>query len=363
MERTEENGGGDDDESVETLLEEPPADAQSVEFVVQAGSWNIHGLADYKQASLLTTVFGANIDVLALCETHLVNSEQLVRWERQVQASERYVWFGRPAVRLSPGEHGRGSGGVGILVRKDWAQHATLLPECEHDRLLFIRLTLPGASFSIFFGVAYLVPLGTARFHENASVLEELDDRAERYQSQGMVCIMGDFNVHIAEYPSTLLNSHFDPNMRSSEPACLDASAGVPLPRRSVDPSGADCPGGVSAAGAAFVDRMDIAGLVVLNGLRDAGEGHMAVATCGLTSVIDFILVDSAHWQLMDSVAVQPAARAEVSSDHQLVTSAIRFHCRDPLANAAAASPLPPNAAALLISNTRYRTDPRGADH
>ena len=363
MERTEENGGGDDDESVETLLEEPPADAQSVEFVVQAGSWNIHGLADYKQASLLTTVFGANIDVLALCETHLVNSEQLVRWERQVQASERYVWFGRPAVRLSPGEHGRGSGGVGILLRKDWVQHATLLPECEHDRLLFVRLTLPGAPFSIFFGVAYLVPPGTARFHENASVLEELEERAERYQSQGMVCIMGDFNVHIAEYPSTLLNSHFDPNMRSSEPACLDASAGVPLPRRSVDPSGADCPGGVSAAGAAFVDRMDIAGLVVLNGLRDAGEGHMAVATCGLTSVIDFILVDSAHWQLMDSVAVQPAARAEVSSDHQLVTSAIRFHCRDPLANAAAALPLPPNAAALLISNTRYRTDPRGADH
>lgn len=357
------SGDGSADEEMQELEELPSTPAHTAELVIQAACWNIHGLADYKQADLLALISGAGIDVLAVCETHLVNPEQLVRWERQVQASARYVWFGRPAVRLSPGEHGRGSGGAGILIRSEWAQHTLLLPECEHDRLLFVRLTLPGAPFSIFIGVAYLVPLGSLRAAENSSVLDELEERAERYQSQGnMVLVMGDFNVHIAERASALSlgDLNFSPDLYSSDLVRRNRGSGVALARQSVDASGTDCPGRVSAAGAAFVDRMDAAGLVILNGLCDAGDGMPALATYGLSSVIDFILVDSAHWHLMDSVSILPDARAEVSSDHQLVTTAVRFSGQlAPIS----AEPLNPIGAASMIRSVRYNTESRGDLH
>ena len=81
----------------------------------------------------------------------------------------------------------------------------------------------------------------------------------------------------------------------------------------------------VPARGAAFIDRMDAAGLVVLNGLCAVGDGRKAEATYGVRSVIDFILVDTDHWPLMESVQVVPGARGVVSSDHELITSSVCY--------------------------------------
>ena len=141
-----------------------------------------------------------------------------------------------------------------------------------------------------------------------------------------MLCIMGDFNVQIAECPSALVNSNIEPDVMRSGPVDDGNSAVTLLHRSSVDPSGADEPRGMSAAGAAFVDRMDLADLIVLNGPRDVGDGSTALATRGLNSVIDFILVDSAHLHLMGSVQGRHDAQAEVHSDHQLVAAAITLH-------------------------------------
>jgi hypothetical protein len=41
------------------------------------GCWNIYGLASYKQELLLHYSAQAPLDVLAGCETHLINPEQL----------------------------------------------------------------------------------------------------------------------------------------------------------------------------------------------------------------------------------------------------------------------------------------------
>lgn len=359
--RSEESGA---EEEAKASGESPGAVMHRVHtrgFAVQAACWNIQGLADYKQESFLQTIRRERIDVLAVSETHLVHSEQQAQWQRQLLASAHFVWFGRPAVRLpGQGEHGRGSGGVGILLRKDWAQHATLMPECENDRLLFVRLLLPSAPFPIFFGVVYLAPAGCTRAAENADVLDELEDRAEQYQSQGMLCVMGDFNVHIADCPSALINPNIEPDVMRSEPVDAGESGVTLLHRSSVDTSGADEPRGVSAAGAAFVDRMDLAGLIVLNGLRDVGDGSIALATRGLGSVIDYIVVDSAHLHLMGSVQIRHDAKAEVNSDHQLVAATITFRCSNPPDNVVASSTLLPDSIALHLSTTRYRTDAQG---
>jgi hypothetical protein len=105
------------------------------ESTVSVGYWNIHGLASYKQKLLLYYSMQARLDVLALCETHLTNQEQLVQWEQAVAVPDSlYCWFGRPAVRAGSQDRGRGSGGVGLLIRRDWFDFCTELPACEHDQ-------------------------------------------------------------------------------------------------------------------------------------------------------------------------------------------------------------------------------------
>ena len=115
--------------------------------------------------------------------------------------------------------------------------YITPLPACEYDRLHFVRLDLPAAPFPMFFGVAYLVPLGTRRHAENAGLLSELEERVEQYRGLGLVSVMGDFNIHIAEYPSTVLGQRvFDPGRDSGPAVDVDAGDSV-LPRWSVDTS------------------------------------------------------------------------------------------------------------------------------
>jgi len=140
------------------------------------------------------------LDVLALCETHLTNQEQLVMWRRTVDdpATSRYSWHGRPAVKLSAATRGRGSGGVGLLVRRDWSEHCTVMPDCEHPHLLFVRLNLPGAPFRLFIGVVYAPPGNSGSSSALwRSLLSELSSRVAEYQALGMVLVLGDLNARI----------------------------------------------------------------------------------------------------------------------------------------------------------------------
>ena len=321
--------------------------------------WNVNGLADYKQQELLRAAASAGIDVLVLVETHLVDKESLADWEKEVERHGGYNWSGRPAVRRhgDEGGRGRGSGGIGILVRRRWSAYTAVLPPCDSDCIHFVRLQLPDAPFVMSFGALYLAPPGSSRFASSGAVLDELENRVEELQAQGPVCVMGDCNEHIAECPSTLRRGEmqFGRVMTESAPVQNGDASGRLLRRTSVDTRGAGKPGGVSAAGRAFVERMDAAGLVVLNGLVDVGVGAQATATRGESSVIDFIMVDTAHWTLLDSVAVDVDLSAEVASDHNLVRSVIRYVSsgHNEAAPRGSSAQLP-SKVALAVSRVRY---------
>jgi hypothetical protein len=165
---------------------------------------------------------------------------------------------------------------------------------------------------------------------------------------------MGDFNVHIGSYPSTILNTETSFTLSQSGPADADDCAGLELARRSIDTNSADTD---------FVDQMDIAGMVILNGLRDVGDGPEAETTHAESSVIDYIMVDAEHWQMMDSVTVMEDAAWEVTSDHQLITSVIRYEpLKDPDSAAASLVPIT-DTVSHLISDTRYSVQTRGNTH
>jgi hypothetical protein len=374
------------------------------------GCWNLNGLSDYKQSDLLSAARAALLDVLVLCETHLTHEEELADWEKEVAEHGCYRWVGRPARRISgaaAAQGGRGSGGVGVLVRADWEPLLTVLPPCDSDCLVFVRLdfpnrggprpageavtvgvrlataaaaSAPGPSsaraaepagsppLSVCFGAAYVAPPGSSRFGAmNSALLDELHDRAELYRSEGrMVCVMGDFNAHIAEYPSTLppewSDSQICPDaedgpIRRDDPLCMLRA----LRRHSVDPRGADSAAGATPAGVELVERMDAAGLVILNGLVDvkAGAPSRAAATRGDDSVIDFIMADSDHWDWLEAVFVDPATSSEVPSDHHLVRSAIRLPFL-PLGDPRARAPILPDKVTFAVCQKRFQVSTKG---
>ncbi|MDR3741936.1 MAG: reverse transcriptase family protein [Terracidiphilus sp.] len=112
-----------------------------------------------------------------------------------------------------------------------------------------------------------------------------------------------------------------------------------------------------SADGATFIERMDAVGLIVLNGLVDAGSGLPAAATRGSDSVIDFIMVSVEHWTRMSSVTVDMTAAAEVASDHLLIHSTLELPLQPqpalPGSTGGAAATLP-NKVAAFVSRTRF---------
>lgn len=334
--------------------------------LLRLGSWNVHTLSDYKQSSLLELACGLELDLLALCETHLVNSEQMVQWAQAVAAEGQYTWFGRAAVRLNQAadERGRGSGGVGILVKKEWASFVVPMPDCVHDCLHFVRLTLPKCPFVLFFGVAYAVPIGSARYGDVPALLTELEERVTQYQLLGAVVVAGDFNIHIACHPSTVISAGGDEYEYESGPVGPLGVVDTVLERVSVDTLSTSRNGEAGAVGARFMERMDGCGMVVLNGLRGVGDGRPAEATFGVQSVIDLFLIDGGHWRhAAHSVHIVPAARAEVDSDHQLVCSSLWYEpaaARSVRAEDERPAAMEVDLTALLISSTRYRTNDRG---
>jgi exonuclease III len=370
------NRNGDDIGDSEGLAIGQPADNGSEDYgvklesenegekvVIGIGSWNVNGLGEYKQRGLLEYIASKELAVCAVCETHMWNSEQEVQWEKQLAELDSYVWYGRL------GRHesgiGRGSGGVGMLVKKEWQSHVTVMQECEHDCLMFIRVAVPGAPFVMFFGVAYMVPIGSKRYGENQQLLDELEERVSSYQPQGLVCVMGDFNVHIGHYPSTILTDvgQMQEDMEYESDMKLSDASGVTLDRRSTDTVGIDGFDDVQQSGVDFVERMDSIEMIVTNGLWVIGDGTAAAATMvNSNSVIDYILIDAAHIACMHSVKVDEYDVVNVHSDHHMVVAALEYSEDERRSGDSQSVPSSQSVSqtSLVISTQRFNTRAQG---
>jgi hypothetical protein len=282
--------------------------------------WNVGGLNEDKQADLLSLCGSLQLDIMALTETHLVTAEQQVHWQNMLDGGF-FAWYGRAAVRREgASERIRGSGGVGVLVHQSWTAHCRTMPACGHPFLHFVRLQRTDMLRPVFVGVVYRPTVIGVLADCNEDLMTELMERTAQYEAEGAVILLGDFNIHINELPSSvesdmslLALQHCGP---VDEPAQM---SNCKLVRRSVDKRP------ICAASSDFMDDMEGASLVVLNGLE--ALGGPAEATRGESSVIDLIIADAAHWMMMDAVTVVDTQAEEVTvvSDHRMVASSLYF--------------------------------------
>lgn len=321
---------------------------------VTLGSWNVRGLTSHKQSELLSVAERLKLDVLAVCETHHGNQEHHVQWQLAVTSSP-FVWLGRPAVYPAGRLHrGHASGGVGLLIRRDWERWCQTMPQCEHSNLCFVRLQLPDMPEPLFLASVYVVPVGSPLEAENELLMRELLDRVGQYEQQGAVVLAGDFNTHVGDTPSTFLQ--LDAPQASSELAECDFAEPTTLARACAHHRA------TTASGRRMVRELDSAALVVLNGLEAVGPP--AEPTHDRGGTIDLFVVSARHWQEMDPVCVEKKfARTALDTDHELIMSAFSYSVHRTAAAAAASDAAPANTAAATPASvvlTRFRTNARG---
>src|SRR4051812_45051072 len=69
---------------------------------LSVGCWNIRGLSSHKHSDLLSLTTRLSLGVLAVCETHLADSEQQLQWQLAVDDSQ-YTWHGLAAEPATTG--------------------------------------------------------------------------------------------------------------------------------------------------------------------------------------------------------------------------------------------------------------------
>lgn len=129
-------------------------------YQYKCGFWNINGWSrnanSDKNALLESCINSQDLHIVGIAETHLVNDS--------VINVDNYEWFGNNRKHI----HIRaktGSGGVGILVKKDLlSTFKVTIGDNSEDGILWIRFTEIGKSYNCFYVcVVYLPPEFSAR--------------------------------------------------------------------------------------------------------------------------------------------------------------------------------------------------------
>ena len=136
----------------------------------------------------------ADLDILAIAETHLREKESL--------SVPGYIWFGKNRSTNHVNAN-RGSGGVGILIKEhllDWFDVSIL--DNSIDDMMWIKLKCKLYVLSaICLCVCYLPPVNSSRQVCPVEYFDKLLDCVYSYQTEGQIVLCGDFNSRIGSSP------------------------------------------------------------------------------------------------------------------------------------------------------------------
>ena len=88
-----------------------------------------------------------------------------------------------------------GKGGVAFLWRHNLDKYITILDEIGNDRIIALKLQL--SKENILFIIAVYLPTSTESSTTFKLILDALDEIICKFEQEGSVLVVGDFNAHI----------------------------------------------------------------------------------------------------------------------------------------------------------------------
>ena len=179
------------------------------------GCWNVAGWGKGVNSTFRKSVIhNCNLDIVCLCEYHLMHDEVL--------SIEGYTWFGHNRLLISPNAR-KGSGGVGILVKEQLAQHFSIeIIDNEFEGILWLQFIGLDTIESFCLYVCYLPPSNSTRGNMATEFFDHLISSIHSFQEIGKICICGDFNARCGglqdnpnnsyDIPRRLIADHSAPN-------------------------------------------------------------------------------------------------------------------------------------------------------
>ena len=129
-----------------------------------------------------------NLDLIGICETYLRAGESLEGYLKH------FRWFGNNRKNVHVNARS-GSGGVGLFVKETVlsAFDVNVLDENCED-ILWVKLSARNFDCTLLICVCYLPPARSSRYVNASEFYNNLLGQIYKFQGDGIVCVMGDFN-------------------------------------------------------------------------------------------------------------------------------------------------------------------------
>ena len=246
-------------------------------------------LNDEKIQDLIRYADTNGADLVAVAE-HGRKEEDKLQEKVEELSESRWTWIANYREKYKKNTR-RGSGGVGAIVKKCFN---TERGRCKDT--LWLKGVFYGKATRI--GIVYLIPETSSRgdLEENEEVLLNLESDITKYNNEGDVLILGDFNSRIGELPSTIEEDGEE----------------ITFARTSKDKM-------INRSGRKIIDFADKVNMIICNGvIKEADftryETKQNYKNEG--SVIDYVFANFDIFKRIKSLSILENAFEELDTDH-----------------------------------------------
>lgn len=218
---------------------------------------NVHLRSTHNRNVLYGLVDLLEIDILVISETWF--DEKTSGSIMGKSLGDRFLWYGRErSGQISKS----GSGGVGIIVRKNIGDVSLVKSSSDQSSLCL----------HFFVAAVYLPPVNSHWNDDFVGSITELQSDCLDFRKLGKVIVMGDFNCRIFNLPSII--HHHDLRLEFSRNTCdVDKNCSSILSR-----------------GKKFIQAMNAANMVIMNGLEQKSNVTFKSDSIG-ESIVDYIIL------------------------------------------------------------------------
>ena len=251
-------------------------------------------------------VESSNLDVVCICETHLVGEE--------IISLDSYTWLGLNRKHILQSAR-RGSGGVGVLVKDRLFKYYSIsILQSDFEGILWVQFIGLEDRESFCLCVCYLPPANSSRGNSATEFFDQLKCNICSLQNIETYFVCGDFNARCNNLVDTPSN---DTN----------------IPKRTIVDIGP-----ANSHGRELIDFVRISSLCMLNGRTADSNRFTSISTKG-AAVVDYCLVptycDTKFLEFNINDVVTMADNFNINTptkmpDHSLLTWQLEVHNAPP---------------------------------